>query len=65
MDPTVDEGALGSGREWYGASPDCGPLAEDSAAKLKKGQLYVCNVFVDCVLCTPPPPTSAAISVSK
>jgi hypothetical protein len=28
----------------YGAFPDCGPLAEDSAAKLKKSQLIVCTV---------------------
>jgi hypothetical protein len=25
--------------------PYCGPLAEDSAAKLKKGQLNVCTVY--------------------
>jgi hypothetical protein len=31
-------------REWYGAFPDCGPLAEDSSAKLKMGQLSVCTV---------------------
>jgi hypothetical protein len=32
--------------ESYGAFPDSGPLAEDSATKLKKGQLNVCIVFV-------------------
>jgi hypothetical protein len=32
-------------REWYGAFPDCGPLAEDSATKLKRGQLNVCTVY--------------------
>ncbi len=31
-------------REWYGAFPDFGPLAEDSATKLKKAQLNVCTV---------------------
>jgi hypothetical protein len=31
--------------EWYGAFPDCGLLAEDSAAKLKRGQLNVCTVY--------------------
>jgi hypothetical protein len=35
----------------YGAFPDCGPLAEDSAAKLKKSQLNVCTVY--CVLFLP------------
>jgi hypothetical protein len=33
-------------REWYGGFPDCGPLAEDSATKLKRGQL---NVYCACV----------------
>jgi hypothetical protein len=28
-------------REWYGAFAECGPLAEDSAAKLKRGQINV------------------------
>ncbi len=32
-------------REWYGAFPNWGPLAEDSATKLKRGQLNVCTVF--------------------
>jgi hypothetical protein len=36
----------GSGREWFRAFPDCGPLAEDSATKLQRGQLNVCNVYV-------------------
>ncbi len=36
-------------REWSGAFPDCGPLAEDSAAKLKRSQLIVCTVYVYCV----------------
>jgi len=31
-------------REWHGAFPDCGPLAKDSAANLKMGQLSVCTV---------------------
>jgi hypothetical protein len=35
----------GSVREWYGAFPDWGPLAEDSATKLKGGQLNVCTVY--------------------
>jgi hypothetical protein len=34
----------GSGSEWYGAFPDCGPQAEDSAAKLKRSQLIVCTL---------------------
>ncbi len=34
-----------------GARPDCGPLAEDSATKLKRDQLNVCTVYV-CVWCT-------------
>jgi len=38
-------------REWYGAFPDWGPLAEDFATntKLKRGQLNVCTVYVYCV----------------
>ncbi len=36
----------------YGAFPDWGPLAEDSAAKLKRSQLSVCTVCVYCVRCT-------------
>ncbi len=35
----------GSGRVWNGTFPDCWPLAKDSAAKLKRSQLYVCNLF--------------------
>jgi hypothetical protein len=35
----------GSVREWYGAFPDWGPLAEDSATKLKGCQLNVCTVY--------------------
>jgi hypothetical protein len=35
----------GSVSEWYGAFPDCGPLAEDSATKLKGCQLKVCFVY--------------------
>jgi hypothetical protein len=42
--------------EWYGAFPDRGPLAEDSAAKLKRSQLNVCTVYVSCVLCSLFPP---------
>jgi hypothetical protein len=38
--------------ERYEAFPDWGPLAEDSAAKLKRSQLSVCTVYVYCVLCT-------------
>jgi hypothetical protein len=37
-------------REGYGAFPDWGPLNEDSATKLKRGQLNVCTVYI-CVLC--------------
>ncbi len=33
--------------------PECGPLAEDSAAKLKNGQLNVCGIVY--VQCTFPP----------
>ncbi len=40
-------------REWYGAFPDCGPLAEDSAAKLKRDQLNVCQYCVWCTLFPP------------
>ncbi len=36
-------------REWYGAFPDWGPLAEDSVTKLNRGQLNVCTVYVYCV----------------
>ncbi len=36
----------------WGFFPDFGPLAEDSAAKLKKSQLNVCTVYVFSVLCT-------------
>ncbi len=32
-------------RERYGAFPDWGPLVEDSASKLKKGQLNVCTMY--------------------
>ncbi len=28
-----------------GAFPDWGPLAEDSATKLKRGQLNLCSLF--------------------
>ncbi len=34
-----------SEREWYGAFPDWGPLAEDSATKLKGCQLNVCTAY--------------------
>ncbi len=44
--------------EWYGAFPDWGPLAEDSAAKLKKSQLNVCTVYVYCVRCILLPPVA-------
>jgi hypothetical protein len=42
-----------SGREWYGAFPDYGPLAEDSATTLKSGQLNVCAGTVYGVLFSP------------
>jgi hypothetical protein len=32
--------------------PDWGPFAEDSATKLKGGQLKVCTVYIYCVWCT-------------
>ncbi len=32
------------------AFPECGPLDEDSAAKLKSGQLNVCAVYILCTL---------------
>jgi hypothetical protein len=38
-----DEVVIGSGMD--GAFPDCGPMAEDSATKLKRGQLNVCTVY--------------------
>jgi hypothetical protein len=37
----TDEGVLGR----YGAFPDRGPVAEDSATKLKRGRLKVCTVY--------------------
>jgi hypothetical protein len=40
------------------AFPDWGPLAEDSASKLKKSQLNVCTVYVYCVRCTLFPPVA-------
>jgi hypothetical protein len=36
--------------EWYWAFPDCGPLPEDSAAKLKRGQINVFTVYLYGVL---------------
>ncbi len=38
---------------WYGAFPNWGPLAKDSATKLKRGHLNVCTVYVYCVLFSP------------
>jgi hypothetical protein len=38
----LDVGVIGSG---MGAFPVCGPLAKDSAAKLKRSQLNVCTVY--------------------
>jgi hypothetical protein len=35
---SIDEGGLGT-------FPDWGPLAEDSATKLKRGQINVCPVY--------------------
>jgi hypothetical protein len=46
----LDEGVV-EGTVWS-FFPDCEPLAEDSAAKLKKSQLNVCTVYVYSVLCT-------------
>ncbi len=40
-------------REWYGAFLDWVPLAEDSATKLKRGQLNVCTMYVYGVLFSP------------
>ncbi len=37
---------------WYGAFPEWKPLAEDSATKLKRGELNVCTVYVYWVWCT-------------
>jgi hypothetical protein len=57
-------------REWYGAFPDCGPLAKDSAAKLKRSVRVLCTMYSS----TPPPararlaemvPDWLAISVSS
>ncbi len=48
-------------REWKGvdvAFPDWGPLAEDSATKLKGGQLNVFTVYVFCVWSTLFPPVA-------
>jgi hypothetical protein len=45
---SLDEGVV-----W--AFPDCGPLAEDSAAKLKRSQLNVCTVYG---VLSPPPPAA-------
>ncbi len=39
-------------REWYGAFPDWGPLAEDSATKLKRGQLMYVPVLSICTVYT-------------
>ncbi len=44
--------------EWNGAFPDSGPLAEDSATKLKRSQLNVCTMYVYGVLFHPPPPVA-------
>jgi hypothetical protein len=45
-------------KECNGAYPECGPLAEDSASKLKRAQLIVCTRYcvgyVQCSLPTPP-----------
>ncbi len=43
-------------RELYGAFPDWGPLAEDSATKLKRGQLILCTVYVYTLYCVLFPP---------
>jgi hypothetical protein len=40
-------------RKFYGAFSDCGPLAQDSAPKLKRGQLNVYNGYVLSVLFFP------------
>ncbi len=37
----IDEGVIGTG---MGAFPVLGPLAEDSATKLKRGHINVCTV---------------------
>jgi hypothetical protein len=34
----------------YVSFPECGPLAEDSAGKLKSGKLNVFTVYVQCTL---------------
>jgi hypothetical protein len=39
-----------------GLFPNWGPMAEDSAAKIKRSQLNVCTVYVYCVRCTLSPP---------
>ncbi len=38
---TVDEGKGKGAGSGIGAFPECGPLAQDSATKLKRGQLNV------------------------
>ncbi len=48
----------GSVRERYGAFPDLGPLAEESATKLKGGQINVCTVYVYSVWCNLFPPVA-------
>jgi hypothetical protein len=40
----IDEGVVRSGTR-YGASPDWGPLGEESTTKLTRGQLNVCTVY--------------------
>jgi hypothetical protein len=44
-----------------GLFSDWGPLAEDSAAKIKRDQQNVCTVYEYCVCCTLLPPSVAEI----
>ncbi len=51
----IDEGVVGSGMRIFLSGE---PLAEDSATKLKRGQLNVCTVYVYCVWYTHFPPVA-------
>jgi hypothetical protein len=54
----IDEVVVGSG---MGLSLIVGLWPDDSATKLKRGQLDVCTVYVYCILCISPPPPAAEI----
>jgi hypothetical protein len=58
----MDEGVVGSG---MGLFLIWGPLAEDSATKLKRGQLSVCTVSVYCVFLYFFPPCGCLCQVGR